>query len=172
MHTLYLVCLIVLCGCAEPTETPTAPTDVATTTIYLTRHAEKATGEDPPLLPAGKERARALADKLADRNITAIYATPYRRTRATAQPLADRLGLTIQEYAADGNFDDRVADWQDQHQGETILVVGHSNTVPYLVNALLKKDRYGEIGEEEYGQLFRVVRRQGSTKVKVLNIKK
>src|SRR5690606_22627139 len=71
----------------------------APTTILVVRHAERAdagAGErDPALSQAGSARAHALAEVAADAGVTAILATQYRRTRQTAEPLAERLGLPI-----------------------------------------------------------------------------
>ena len=65
------------------------------TTIYVVRHAEKQTGvnnsmmsADPDLTDAGKARAKKMAEMLASKSITAVYATPYKRTQQTAEPTA------------------------------------------------------------------------------------
>jgi broad specificity phosphatase PhoE len=130
----------------------------APTVIYLTRHAEKAAtpADDPVLLPEGERRAERLATLLSDRNVSAIYATDFARTLRTAAPLAHRLALTVQTYAADASPTVLTTDWLGRHSGETILVVGHSNTVPGLVNALIGEDRFGDLDEEVYDRLYRV----------------
>ena len=69
-----------------------------TTTIILIRHAEKvekASVNGPFLLPEGQARARALAEKLDDMGVTAIYSPKLGRNIKTVQPLADKLGLII-----------------------------------------------------------------------------
>lgn len=112
-------------------------------TAYLVRHAEKITSDhqmivddpkDPPLLPIGQVRAEALADRLADAEISAIWSTDTIRTRSTAAPLAERLGLTVQIYdASDLNA---FADVLKASPNANVLVVGHSNTTPDLAAAL------------------------------------
>ena len=52
---------------------------------------------DPPLAPIGVEQAVATAAYLADRAINHVAASTMRRAIETAQPLADSLGLTIEE---------------------------------------------------------------------------
>ena len=52
---------------------------------------------DPPLAPIGVEQAVATAAYLADRGINHVAASTMRRAIETAQPLADSLGLTIEE---------------------------------------------------------------------------
>jgi probable phosphoglycerate mutase len=50
---------------------------------------------DPELSAAGREQASRLADYLAAETIDAIYCSPLRRARETAQPVADRFSLPI-----------------------------------------------------------------------------
>ena len=67
--------------------------------IYLVRHGEKASvGQDPELTPQGQARAQAIAAILARAGITGVFSTPTQRTRQTAQPLAQRIGLEVQLY--------------------------------------------------------------------------
>lgn len=51
---------------------------------------------DPSLRPEGEAQARAVADRLKDMPISAIWVTTMRRTAQTAAPLAAALGLTPQ----------------------------------------------------------------------------
>lgn len=128
-----------------------------TTTVIVVRHAEKEIGtiEDPPLSPAGDERAQRLATLFGRSGVGqvgAIYSTPTRRTRATAEPLATRLGIAIttndQKPAALARHIKR------QHHGEVTLVVGHSNTVPAIVAALSKRKDIPPIADDEFGTIY------------------
>jgi len=109
--------------------------------VILVRHAERAAepAADPGLTPAGEQRAQALARALADAHVSAIVTTQFRRTRDTAAPLARALGLQPQVVEArrgDGAGHIRdVADAVRALSG-TVLVVGHSNTVPAILAAL------------------------------------
>ena len=51
---------------------------------------------DPPLTAAGLAQAHTAAAKLADRRITRIIASPYRRALQTATPIAQARGLRIE----------------------------------------------------------------------------
>lgn len=52
---------------------------------------------DPPLAEEGHREARAVADRLEHEEISAIYTTTLTRTKQTAAPLAERLGLDPRE---------------------------------------------------------------------------
>lgn len=133
----------------------------ATTTIIFVRHAEKAAtpADNPELSPAGEARAAELARQMVDADVIAgvdaIYATPFRRTQATAAPLAAALDLPITSYDPDDN-EAVLADILDKHKGEIILVVGHSNTLPGLIADLGASKRVPPIDEDEYDNLYLV----------------
>ncbi len=73
--------------------------------LLLIRHGESAParpGErfpmkdgqgDPPLHPNGEAQARAIAERLQNEPLDAVYVTPLRRTHQTAAPLLERLRL-------------------------------------------------------------------------------
>ena len=52
----------------------------------------------------GLKQAEALAEALKDKNVAAIYASPTRRTRETAAPMAEALGI---EPVLDGRLEER-----------------------------------------------------------------
>lgn len=98
------------------------------TTVYIVRHAERAPGvNDPPLSPEGETRAIALKDLLLNKNIGFIYSTDSLRTKSTAQPLADALGLKTTIYQK-GTSPVTESGLPLHHTGN-ILVVGHSETI-------------------------------------------
>ncbi len=120
-------------------------------TIYLVRHAEKlADKDDPGLTKQGISRAQRLAQLLRDKNISVIYSTQYRRTLATAQPLADRLEMTISIYDP---YQLTALASKVKASGQNTLIVGHSNTTPPMAAALGANP--GEaIKETEYDRLY------------------
>jgi broad specificity phosphatase PhoE len=106
-------------------------------TIILVRHAEKNAGMTPDVLlnPSGEERARELARALKDAKIGAIFTTEVRRTQQTAEPTATEFHLQPIVIPAK-DIDALVSRLQALPADETALVVGHSNTVPMLVERL------------------------------------
>lgn len=69
--------------------------------IILIRHAIPVRKEleqgvaDPELSPAGLRQAELLAEYLAAESIDALYASPMRRARETAEPVAQAMDLAI-----------------------------------------------------------------------------
>lgn len=159
-----------LLACGSGTTSDVKKDSALNTVIYFTRHAEKASGDDPALLPAGERRATRIARQLPTEEITAVYATGYRRTQSTAIPTAKAAGVEIQTYSGGDSAKSLTAGWLAKHKGETILVVGHSNTVPDLVNALVPDASYSNIDENTYSRLFKVtVDKSGKPRVKEMN---
>ena len=133
------------------------PLSDRSTTLILVRHAEKARdgSPDPPLTPAGRRRAGELAHALGHLDLTAVYATPFRRTRQTAEPVASSRNLEILSYAAeDTDFAKKAA---ADHVGGAVLIVGHSNTIPRLVNRLIGREDYAQLADSVYDNLFIVM---------------
>ena len=126
------------------------------TTVILVRHAEKAAepADDPPLTALGEARARDLWAAIKDAGVTAVITTQYARTRATAQPTAAAAHVTPEIVKTAGAAHARdVADAVRTHAGQTVLVVGHSNTIPAIVEAL-GAPRPRAICDPEYDNLY------------------
>lgn len=158
-----LALALVLSGAGGTPEEAGARTGV----VYLARHAETE-GEDPVgrwLSAVGLARAEALAEELAGAGIETIYTTDYRRTRETAAPLAERLGLEPVLYDPDdlAGFAARLREALGQ-AGGTVLVMGHSNTTNELV-AFLGGEPGAPIAEDEHDRLYRVELPSGRTEV-------
>ena len=101
------------------------------------RHAEKVSdGSSDPVLNAESEiRANELKRVLLDVGVDEIFSIPFNRTRLTVVPLAKALGLEVQEY---NPFDLKsTVEMIKNSKGKTLVLSGHSNTTPVLVNLLL-----------------------------------
>lgn len=123
------------------------------TTVLVVRHAEKEWEDgNPPLSEAGRERARDLLRLTEASGVSALYASQYRRTRETLEPVAARNGLEIHEHDA-GDPAGLAARILSEQAGAVVLVAGHSNTVPSIVEAL-GAPRPSPIPDEEYDNLY------------------
>lgn len=121
--------------------------------VYVTRHAEKAAvDKDPELTAQGAARARGIALILQRAGIRHIFSTATRRTRQTAQPLAERLSLNVDIY--DGARPAPAIEKIKALPGPTLLV-GHSNTVPDLVK-MLGGAAGAPIADDEYDRLYQL----------------
>lgn len=110
-------------------------------TVILVRHAEKADqSADPVLSEAGQARAQALAAALAEAHPGQVFTSPLQRTRLTAGPTAEAHGVTAEAISLDGGGDAHVARVAARVRAlpadSTVLVVGHSNTIPAIARAL------------------------------------
>ena len=149
MHNRRFV-LIALAGLAAACSTPQpAPAP----NIYVVRHLHTPEGvRDPDLTPEGQRQAQLLAAWFRADPPRAIYVTDYRRTRQTAAPLAARLGLMpiVYDPADTPGLTARV-----RAGPLPALIVGHSNTVPDIVEQL-GGTRPGPLVHADFGDIWRV----------------
>ncbi len=124
-------------------------------TYYIVRHAEKVQAQpplkDPALTPNGEAMAQNLKNILLPNGIKHIFSTNTTRTKTTAAPLSQAAGIPVTLYTApDAAF---IA--QLKALKKNTLVVGHSNTVDDIVNALCNAAKInGDLSEADYGDLF------------------
>lgn len=146
---------------------PTAAAEDATTILFV-RHADRL-GEDDALTEEGKARAKVLGDLAKTMRVTAIYSTETNRTQNTAKPAAVLLDLEITPYnfvpgRPDPNwFQELLA----RHQGDTVLIVGHSNTLNGLIQGFGGTGTY-PIEHSEYDRMFAVTVQDGKAEVAAL----
>ena len=127
--------------------------------ILLVRHAERAPApmsDDPPLTDAGRARAERLATLLAAADVRAVFTRGFGAPRkrrnlsrtgcASAPIVASDPEQLLAELRTRGN--------------ETVLVVGHSDTVPGVIQA------FGgpavTIGDDAFDDLFVLVPATGA----------
>ncbi len=133
---------------------PLDPTIAGETLVVAVRHAEKESSpSDPGLTAEGLDRANHLARTLADLEIDAVYSTPFNRTQQTATPLADSKGLQVLMAPTESHAELMAKTIRERHEGEVVIVVGHSNTTPALA-AALGVENPPEISEATYDRLF------------------
>ncbi|TKD50014.1 SixA phosphatase family protein [Sphingomonas baiyangensis] len=122
---LVLAGVALLAGCAGE-----APSQ----TVYVMRHLHTPEGvTDAELTPEGHAAARTLAAQLEGQKLAAVFTTDFRRSRASVAPLLAARAMTAQLY--DHRDPDALVARIRAVEGD-VLVVGHSNTVPELVEKL------------------------------------
>ncbi len=153
-------CFITVAACATsgtPAPVP-AVGEHGETIVYLVRHAEKSTDNpsNPDLSAKGYVRADSLASQLKEAGINIIITTHVKRTIETAQPLARQRGITPEVVAISGSTTDHidsVVAAVRRHMGSRILVVGHSNTIGRIAEAL-GAPHLGDLCDNEYSDLI------------------
>jgi len=125
--------------------------------VVLVRHAEKADAPagDVALSRTGQARAEELAMALAEAHLDTIVTTQFRRARDTAAPV--RVGLTLTPVVVQAGADTashvKAVAAAVRAGGHSVLVVGHSNTVPAII-AALGGPAMQELCDTEYSNLF------------------
>ncbi len=123
--------------------------------VYVVRHAEKASQDgDPELSSAGRARALALSHLLERTRIVGLFATQYRRTRQTLEPLSMAHSVPIESIGA-GEVEKLIGRIRAAAGPGSVVVAGHSNTVPEIVERLTGVE-IEEIAETHYDGLFQV----------------
>ena len=131
------------------------------TIYYLIRHAEKdrsTKNKDPVLNELGLKRAENWAKVFKDIPFDKIYSTDYKRTQQTAFPTASSKDLYVLSYDAENLFNKNFKYKTDK---QTVLIVGHSNTTPAFVNAIIGKKEHLQIDDSDNGKLFIVTVDEG-----------
>ncbi len=119
-------------------------------TVLLVRHADRE-GTLDELSAAGQRRAQALVHAAERAGVAAIIRSDAVRAEQTAQLLATALGLT--PIVIEGKDIDAFAREIRRHSGETVLVVGHSDTVTPII-AALGGPSLPQIGSAEFDNLY------------------
>ena len=152
--SLVFFCLL---SCKKEQKTQALNNLPKTTHYYFIRHAEKDTSDDsnhnPHLTLIGKQRAKKWSLLFGDVAFNAVYSTNYHRTKETATPAALKNNLKLTMYNPN-NF--QLSNFLSDTEGKNILIVGHSNTTPKLVNDIIKASNYETISENTYDIWFKV----------------
>lgn len=155
-YTVFLIFILLFSFTSFAQEKKEAMTSDITT-YYFIRHAEKdrsnPSEKNPHLTEEGLKRADNWSHVLAHINFDMIYATDYHRTIETAKPTADKNKLGIMLYDS-SNLNLIIDAFLKDTEGKTVLVVGHSNTTPAFVNAVIKQKKYEDIDDSNNGNLY------------------
>lgn len=124
------------------------------TFVYLVRHAEKQDqSRDPSLSDTGKARVEMMRYFFAKTPLQVVFSSQYKRTQETVTTIAQDHKLEVNVIKAQDPGAQVAA--IKEHSGKTMLVAGHSNTVPALIKALGGPAL--QITEKEYDDVFLVV---------------
>lgn len=124
--------------------------------IFMVRHAEKQSGNDPLLTEEGNMRAGDLMRVLKNKKIKRIYVSQYKRTQQTADSLRIQLAIDTVHYWADTvciNLFNTITmhnDW-----GKPILIISHSNILQKIIFKLgVTSFSQENIPDNEFDNLF------------------
>lgn len=149
------IALLIFWGCKDAPNDPGIEVTPVVSTYYLIRHAEKDRSDpenkDPELNQRGLGRAMHWAEIFQDIPLDAIYSTDYARTTMTAAPVAVKQDITVTYYDPEMLG---IETFKAENLGNNVLIVGHSNTTPEMVNRLIGKDRYSGMEDTDNGSLF------------------
>lgn len=139
-----LLLLFALAACATAPPAPRGPS------FYVMRHLQKAEGEDPPLSAEGRAGARRLVGFFAAERPRVVYVSTTRRARETAGPLAAKWRVKVRRYDP-ADTSGLIA--RALAEKGPVLIVGHSNTVPEIVERL-GGERPAPLADTDYGDVW------------------
>lgn len=118
-------------------------------TAYLVRHAKagrRSEWDGPdrlrPISDAGRRQADALVAQLAGCGVGRIVSSPYVRCVETVQPLADRLGVTVEQHEAlaEGADVDGAVALVAAIARVNGVVCSHGDVIPAVLDELARAD--------------------------------
>jgi broad specificity phosphatase PhoE len=141
----------------------------SSTTYYFIRHAEKVdNSKNPDLSEIGLQRSKLWNEIFSEIKLDAIYSTDFKRTLQTVTPMATNNKISII------NYDPKTIDiesFKKNTLGKKVLVVGHSNTIPNLVNQIINKKIYNDMDDVTFGNLYIVTINSDSINHQLLKLK-
>lgn len=151
--------------------------------VYVMRHLPKAISEDKDqdLSEEGHSMAVALSDLDFMKQVDVGYTTDYKRTRQTLTPSAKQHQFEVRTYDP-RDTQALVDEINKQYCGKTVMIVGHSNTVPSIVQAFdgqfevsfagpaLPQSTQIHLDEADYGAIFHVKKEQGKVKQRMFRL--
>ena len=126
--------------------------------VYIMRHLHTPAGvSDPDLPDEGARAAQSLVGWFKRDKPTVIYVSTTKRAEQTAGPLARSARLTPKHY---NPADTPALITAVARETGTVLIVGHSNTVPDIIEGLGGR-RPAPLVHEDFGDIWRI---DGSTR--------
>ena len=147
VRSILVAAMLGLAGCAAVQGISPMPD------VYVMRHLHTPVGaSDPDLTAEGVLAASLLVDRFRRDKPKVIFVTRTKRAMQTAAPLARAVGVTPTLYdpADTPGLVAAVA-----RETGTILIVGHSNTVPVIIEALAGQ-RPAPLTHGDFGDLWHI----------------
>jgi broad specificity phosphatase PhoE len=120
---------------------------------YVMRHLDTPAGErDPDLTEQGRKGAQAALAWFKGKPLAAIYVSDFKRTRQTAGPLAAERGIALTLYDP---RDTPALIARVKAEKGPVLIVGHSNTVPDIVQQL-GGERPADLTHPDFGDVWAI----------------
>ena len=154
MKLLKVLCFLF---CVHPAYTQTLglKDSFSESVYYFIRHAEKdrsnAENKNPELNQQGKIRALNWLYFFREIPLDKIYSTNYKRTIQTVEQIAEEKNIAISYYSPE-NIDAEI--FKNQNKNMSILVVGHSNTTPALVNLIIGQNKFEKMDDNDNSSMF------------------
>ncbi len=125
------------------------------TQIYFIRHADKESdgSDNPHLSEKGVQRATYWGKFFQYIRFDDIYTTDFHRNIETASLVSKDKGVKIHHYSP-LSFD--IIEHVEQNRGKTMLIIGHSNTIPDLINRLVTDVQYDPMSHKNYNLIYKV----------------
>lgn len=156
LKLVLLITILFITSCKQKEKT-IEPDKEPTSTFYFIRHAEKdrsdSLNSNPHLTEKGLLRAEKWRTVFKNISFDAVYSTDYNRTRETALPTAIKNNLELNIY---NPRNINATEFLNTNKGKNVLIVGHSNTTPTFVNAILKNETYKNIDDANNGNLYTI----------------
>ena len=141
------------------------------TIFYLIRHAEKDRSDpdnnDPILTSDGIKRANHWASYFDTIQLNSIYTTDYIRTKQTIFPVSKLKQITPKIYSVD-ELD--INQFIRSNHGKRVLISGHSNTTPAMVNKLIGESKYSDMSDSDNKSLYVVNIINSKVKVQIRSV--
>lgn len=154
---------------SETMNQPPAPSYQAT--YYLIRHAEKVRtdpkNQDPNLDAKGMMRAKRWAAYFEPIPIDNIYVTKYIRTKQTISLIAQQKMISPKAYDPNSIYSE---EFLKETNGKNILIVGHNNSIPHLVNDLIDEEKFTDMEDGDNATLFKVTIDGDDKKVETITV--
>lgn len=169
-----LVSLLIITAAQVFTNVSFAAEQEAYTRIIIFRHAPKIENpsplEDLGLNEEGLRRAEGLTELGSHYKISGIYSTNFKRTIDTVLPLANKADVKVDTKIGPVDFQGYLNDILANHKNKTVVVVGHSNTVPGLVNHMVPDANLENLEHDAYDDIF-IVKYYGSGHSELMKMK-